>query len=356
MRFLKISFCIFLSCCCLVYFSYLYVVNVIDSIKDQRIKNEQEIYEVKKGDSVYKIIEDLVKDPLNVYWYKVWFKLNPNYGSIKAGYYDMSNTVTLSELLEIIRSGKQLSLNFTIVEGTRVSTIIEKLASAKYLKHTIDTYNFSNMTKDFAYWNENPEGIFLPETYSYTPNDSDYNLLKRANDSLKEFLEKEWETRDETVQLKTSYEALILASIIEKETSLEEEYPIVSAVFNNRLKLNMKLQTDPTVIYGVRDRYNGNITKKDLNDNNPYNTYVIEGLPPTPIAMASKKSLYAALHPAKVDYLYFVANGKGGHVFNVSLKEHNRSVKDFIKLQKEQKRLKKEQETLQNKENNSNER
>ncbi|MGB2078866.1 MAG: endolytic transglycosylase MltG, partial [Vibrio sp.] len=181
------------------------------------------------------------------------------------------------------------------------------------------------------------EGLLLPETYNYTKGMSDLDVLKRAAVALQTELDVQWNDRQNDLPLKSAYEALILASIIEKETAEDSERAKVASVFINRLNIGMKLQTDPTVIYGMGDRYQGNIRRSDLRRATPYNTYVIYGLPPTPIAMVSKKSIQAATHPDKTKYLYFVATGKGGHVFNTNLKDHNRSVQAYLKVLRSQK-------------------
>lgn len=179
--------------------------------------------------------------------------------------------------------------------------------------------------------NEKLEGLFLAETYHYTYGTTDLDLLKRAHRDLMNVVNDEWENRADKLPLKSPYEALILASIIEKETAVASERERVSSVFVNRLNKRMRLQTDPTVIYGMGDSYKGNIRKKDLRTPTPYNTYTMSGLPPTPIAMAGKASINAALNPEKSNYLYFVASGTGGHVFSKSLTEHNRAVRAYLK-------------------------
>jgi UPF0755 protein len=160
---------------------------------------------------------------------------------------------------------------------------------------------------------------------------SDLEILKRAHRNLNSILNEHWESRQDNLPLKDRYDALILASIIEKETAVDSERKTISSVFVNRLNRNMRLQTDPTVIYGMGDKYDGNIRKKDLQTRTPYNTYMINGLPPTPIAMAGKASILAALNPEQTRYLYFVASGKGGHVFTRSLTEHNRAVRAYLR-------------------------
>lgn len=170
----------------------------------------------------------------------------------------------------------------------------------------------------------------MPDTYLYTKNASAESILKRAHDAMHKFLDKAWQERSDRVNYKSSYDALIVASIVEKETSVPEERERIAGVLVRRLNKNMRLQMDPTVIYGIGPDFNGNITKKNLQTDTPYNTYTRAGLPPTPIAMPSRESIIAALHPNEGDCLYFVARGDGSHVFTSTLEEHNKAVVKYI--------------------------
>ena len=174
-----------------------------------------------------------------------------------------------------------------------------------------------------------PEGQFLPDTYAFARGTLDINILSRAHQALNEALLENWSKRSEKLPLQSPYEALILASIIEKETGKAQERPLIAGVFTKRLKKGMKLQTDPTVIYGMGDNYKGNIRKKDLREDTPYNTYVHKGLTPTPISLAGKAAIHAATHPDEQGYLYFVAKGDGSHYFSKTLKEHNAAVRKY---------------------------
>ena len=315
---------------------YRYCLTVLDEIPLQTIRPDLKILEVKSGAKPMQIIKDSVNTPVNELWYRIWLHQNPELGRIKRGYYSLDGVYNLRDLFAKLTEGKQMSLSFTIVAGTRFDKVLNNLSKASLVEHTLDSQDAMDAyKKELKY--DNLEGLFLADTYAYDPNTADTQILGYAHDSLVKYLDDEWERRDAGVFYKDKYEALIMASIIEKETSLLEEYPLISAVFNNRLNIGMKLQTDPTVIYGIRDRYNGNITKADLKDDNPYNTYVIKGLPPTPISIPSKETIHATLHPANVDYLFFVANGSGGHTFSTNLKDHNRAVKEFLRLLKENK-------------------
>ena len=187
---------------------------------------------------------------------------------------------------------------------------------------------------------KNVEGWLYPDTYNYTPKSTDLELLKRSAERMKKALNKAWNERDEDLPLANPYEMLILASIVEKETGVADERAKVASVFLNRLKAKMKLQTDPTVIYGMGENYSGNIRKKDLEMSTPYNTYVIDGLPPTPITMPSESSLQSVAHPEKTDFYYFVADGSGGHKFTRNLNEHNKAVQEYLRWYRSQKNAK----------------
>jgi UPF0755 protein len=185
--------------------------------------------------------------------------------------------------------------------------------------------------------NYNLEGWFAPDTYYYGEGTSDKKVLTDLYKRQQQVLTDAWENRAPNLPYKSPYEALVMASIIEKETSVADERPLVSAVFRNRLNKNMRMQTDPTIIYGMGSRYDGNIRRKDINEKTSYNTYQIDGLPPTPIALPSAASIEATLHPADSEALYFVATGNGGHKFTNSLAEHNQAVKDYLSVMREKK-------------------
>nr|WP_279473785.1 endolytic transglycosylase MltG [Aeromonas caviae] len=203
----------------------------------------------------------------------------------------------LKETLSLFASGKEFHFSLTFVEGSRFEDWLKQLSSAPYLERLTLEQSEADLAQELGIENGKLEGWFLPETYAYTTHASDISILRRAYQDMKAFLDESWEKRQANLPYKTPYEALIMASIIEKETGQPDERAQIASVFVNRLRLGMKLQTDPTVIYGVKDRYDGNIRRSDLTDVNPYNTYVIDGLPPTPIAMPGKASIEAALNP-----------------------------------------------------------
>ena len=258
-------------------------------------------------------------------------KLQPQLNKVKAGTYSLTGVKTLQDLLDMLNSGKEAQFSVKFIEGKTFKEWRKNLENAPHLKQTLQgktdkeimvLLDIPAVAKAVYEWN-NMDGWLYPDTYNYTPNSTDLELLKRSATRLQKALDKAWSERDENLPLADPYQMLILASIVEKETGIAAERPQVASVFINRLKANMKLQTDPTVIYGMGESYTVNIRKKDLETMTPYNTYMIEGLPPTPIAMVSESALQAVAHPAKTDFYYFVADGSGGHKFTRNLNEHN---------------------------------
>ena len=271
-------------------------------------------------------------------------KLQPQLNKVKAGTYSLTGVKTLQDLLDMINSGKEAQFSVKFIEGKTFKEWRKNLENAPHLKQTLQgktdkeimaLLDIPAVAKAVYEWN-NMEGWLYPDTYNYTPNSTDLELLKRSATRLQKALDKAWNERDENLPLADPYQRLILASIVEKETGIAAERPQVASVFINRLKANMKLQTDPTVIYGMGESYTGNIRKKDLETITPYNTYMIEGLPPTPIAMVSESALQAVAHPAKTDFYYFVADGSGGHKFTRNLNEHNKAVQEYLRWYRNQ--------------------
>ncbi|MBE2894499.1 endolytic transglycosylase MltG [Spirabiliibacterium falconis] len=273
-------------------------------------------------------------------FFPLLLKLKPELAAVKAGTYSLDGVHNLSELLQRLASGKEAQFAWRIGEGDTARQVLAELATAPYLTHDAQFTDETALYQALALPDSSPaklEGWFYPDTYHYTANSSATVLLKRASDKMQTALSVAWRDRDANLPLKTPYEMLILASIVEKETALDAERAQVAGVFINRLRKKMRLQTDPTVIYGMGERYQGNIRRADLNEATAYNTYQIDGLPPTPIAMPSEASLQAVAHPAKTHALYFVANGQGGHTFSATLSEHNRAVKQYLILLRKQK-------------------
>jgi len=262
------------------------------------------------------------------YWWKLVGKLHPELTQIKSGTYEFQKGLNLIDILKILNEGREHQFKVTFVEGSTFSQWLDILKKAENLaalnksESEILTQLGSSKTK--------LEGLLLPETYHYRANMSALDLIDKAYKHQQRVIAKLWAERDKNLPLKTPYEALILASIIEKESGLIADRDNISSVFINRLRMGMRLQTDPTVIYGMGDKYQGRIRSRDLRKVTPYNTYRINGLPPTPICMPSEASIYAALHPATTKYLYFVSKGDGSSYFSKNLVEHNRAVKKYI--------------------------
>ena len=288
--------------------------------------------DVAKGSSLRDVVGQLreqhVTESHPLYWRALAEQLRVA-GRLHAGEYALTAGMTPRDLLLNMAAGKVLQRNFTIVDGWNFRDLRQALAKADRLKQDGAGLDDAALMAKIGAPGEMPEGRFLPETYAYVKGDSDLDILRRAHAAMAKMLDTLWAQRDKDVPLATPYDALILASIVEKETGRADERARIAGVFVRRLQEHMLLQTDPTVIYGMGESYTGNIHKSDLTTDTPYNTYTRAGLPPTPIAMAGKPAIEAALHPAAGSELYFVARGDGTHVFSSTLDEHNRNVACF---------------------------
>ena len=248
---------------------------------------------------------------------------------IQAGRYSLDKPLTPLELLKKMNDGDVVPVLVTFVEGITFAEMRAQLERDANFKTTLKGVGDSEVLKRLGVEDKNPEGWFAADTFRFTDGTTDADVLKLAYQTQKKRLMAAWDARQEGLPYKSPYEALIMASIIEKETGKAEERPLIASVFVNRLRIPMRLQTDPTVIYGMGARYNGNIRRSDLTFDTPYNTYTRDGLPPTPIAMPGAAAIQAALNPVKSDRLYFVAKGDGSHYFSASLEEHNRAVRKY---------------------------
>ncbi len=245
---------------------------------------------------------------------------------LQAGSYTLNKNISPYHLLLSLNHGKTTQGSITFIEGRTFEQMRQKLAVNDAVKQTIAGLSEKEILKQLGAPYSIAEGLFFPDTFYFDRNTTDIELLRISYNAMQTKLEKAWQNRDQNLPYKNSYEALIMASIIEKETGKADERPMIAGVFVNRLKLGMRLQTDPTVIYGMGLRFDGNIRKKDLSIDTPYNTYTRSGLPPTPIAMPGLAAIEAALHPADTKALYFVGRGDGSHAFSNNLTEHNRAV------------------------------
>lgn len=295
------------------------------------------VLEVERGTSLRGLSEELTELGLikHPYLFMAMAHLNEKATSIKVGEYELFPGLTPPELLMLVTSGKKVVQHtFTLVEGWSYRQVLAAMAKDKRLaKELGDNLSAKLLMTSLGHPEEHPEGRFLPETYHFSKGASDLDLLRRAYEAMKRVLREEWGKRDEGLPLEDPYQALILASIVEKETGRAAERPIIAGVFIRRLDLGMKLQTDPTVIYGLGDRFDGNITRAHLREDTPYNTYVHHGLPPTPIALPGREAIHGVLHPQEGDGLFsglfFVAKGDGSHYFSATLAEHNRAVRRY---------------------------
>ena len=247
-------------------------------------------------------------------------------GALKVGVYILDRPLTPLALYRKFERGEVSQAIVQFIEGWNWREVRDELAAQPMLNHDSAGMSDAELMQAIGAEECSPEGLLFPDTYFYAPHTSDLNVLRRAYRLQREKLMAAWETRVPGLPYRTAYDALIMASIVEKETGAASERPMIAGVFINRLKLGMRLQTDPTVIYGLGERFDGNLRKADLLRDTPYNTYTRAGLPPTPIAMPSEASIRAALNPAKTDALYFVARGDGTHVFSSNLVAHNRAV------------------------------
>lgn len=291
-------------------------------------------FDIPQGGTVSSVASELkeagiLKKP---FYLVLLARLNGEARRIKAGEYQFSTALSPQELLSKFVSGAVTRYNFTIIDGWRVSDLLKALAENQQLIQELDnskdayTRIASTLNLEYAHL----EGLFLPDTYQFRKGDTDVSLLQRAHEALMATLKIEWSQRQENLPLKTPYEALILASIVERETGLAEERARIAGVFTLRLLKKMKLQTDPTVIYGMGEQFDGNIRRKDLRRDTPYNTYTRTGLPPTPISLPGKAAIRATLQPDITGELYFVATGQEGrHHFSKTLEAHNAAVRKY---------------------------
>jgi UPF0755 protein len=265
-----------------------------------------------------------------LYWY---FRVSGKAGGLKAGTYEIEQGDTPQKLLAKLYNGLQSLRSVTIVEGWNIRQVRAALAKAEHLKPDSQQLSNEALMAKLGRPGVHPEGRFFPETYSYAKGSSDIVVLQAAARAMDKQLAAAWEARNTNVPLKSPEQALVLASIIEKETGKPSDRPEIGGVFNNRLRIGMLLQTDPSVIYGMGDAYEGTIGRKGLQTDTPYNTYTRAGLPPTPISMPGKAALLAATQPADTRALYFVARGDGSSQFSATLSEHNNAVNKYIRGQ-----------------------
>lgn len=293
-----------------------------------QLAGETATFTVEKGSSIKRVARELEEQGIinPAMYFLALAKINKQENKIKAGEYELKAGMKPSDVLQLFTSGKALQYKLTIIEGKSYKDLVKLIKAHPHLKQTLTDDDYANIMQKIGSDYAHPEGAFWADTYNFPKNTTDLDFLKRSHKMLKEELQKAWDARTIEPSLKNPYEALVLASIVEKETGHESERPMIARVFINRLDINMMLQTDPTVIYGMGDAYQGNIRKKDLKRDTPYNTYTRNGLPPTPIAFPGKKAIEAVMHPPQGDALYFVAKGDGTSYFSKNYAEHRKAV------------------------------
>ena len=298
------------------------------------VEQNVQLLSVAKGQTYSGFIQDLADK--DVVKFPIVLKLYQRYyikDTLKAGVYEVKKGMTVREVMRMLSDANNAQMNRVIViEGTTFKQLKNALKTDDNVKKTILHLSDAEIMKKIGAEYSHPEGLFAPDTYFFAKGETDLNILKNLYQRQIKSIDETWAKRSSNLPYANKYDMLIMASIIEKETAIEEERTQVAGVFVRRLKIGMRLQTDPTVIYGMGDRYNGNITRNDLRTPTAYNTYTINGLPPTPIALPSQRSMLAAVNPDNSNAVYFVATGHGGHKFSATLAEHNRAVQDYLKV------------------------
>lgn len=312
-------------------------------------KTSSLVFSVNKGERVRHIAENLHRLKLVQHpeYFRLYARLSHKATKIKAGEYSIKSGMTVVDVIDLFVSGIVNQYSLTIVEGWTVKEAIAHIRKDTNLIKTDDfkiPFDKTSVTLLSTKLNnryKNLEGLLSPDTFKFPKGTTDLQFFKRSYDGMQKILGEEWEKREKETPLKSAYEALILASIVEKESGVSNERSKIAGVFIRRMNKKMRLQSDPTIIYGMGERYKGNIRRKDINEKTAYNTYQIPRLPPTPIAIPGREAIHAVLHPDKGKSLYFVADGTGGHVFTNNLKAHNRAVRQYLKTMKSKKQSKK---------------
>ncbi|MBU3848725.1 MAG: endolytic transglycosylase MltG [Candidatus Acinetobacter avistercoris] len=302
--------------------------------KNYPVDGQKQMLAIGNGDTYSGFIERLAKDkhisfPIVL---KLYHKVMIH-DTMKAGVYEVTQGMSVREVLNMLSNADNAQMNrILVIEGTNFKQLIEALKKDDLVTKEVVHLSYSELLKELNIPYDHPEGLFSPNTYFFAKGETDRKILTDLYQYQMKALDAAWEKRATDLPYQNKYEALIMASIIEKETSVDRELEQVSGVFVRRLKMGMRLQTDPTVIYGMGDAYKGNISRKDLRTPTAYNTYTMSGLPPTPIALPSSKAIEAAMHPDSSNNIYFVATGNGGHTFSTNLQDHNRAVQEYLSV------------------------
>jgi UPF0755 protein len=302
------------------------------------ITGDSVVFEIPAGAAFASISRDLAERGYIEHpdWFRWYARLTGQAGSVRAGEYLIDAGTTPRQLLQIFVAGDVQLYSFSIIEGWTFRELIAALRADDTVEVSIDFEDWPAVLESLGAAEGHPEGLFLPETYRYPKGTTDVAILRQAHTLMQETLAEEWQGRDVNLPIRSPYEALILASIVEKETALASERPRIAGVFTRRLQQRMRLQTDPTVIYGIGADFNGNLTRRDLRTDTAYNTYTRRGLPPTPIALPGRASINAALHPAPGTEVFFVATGlgDGSHKFSNTKAEHDIAVQEYLRRQR----------------------
>lgn len=300
--------------------------------RDYPVEGKKQMLAISAGDTYSGFIDRLAKEghvsfPILLKVYQRFII----HDTMKAGVYEVRDGMSIRQVLEMISNSENAQMNrILVIEGTTFKQLVDALKKDDLVTKEVVNLPTDQLLKELNIPFNHPEGLFAPDTYFFAKGETDRKILTDLYQRQMKSLDQAWEKRASDLPYQNKYEALIMASIIEKETSLDSELEQVSGVFVRRLKMGMRLQTDPTVIYGMGDKYQGNITRQDLRTPTAYNTYTISGLPPTPIALPSKKAIEAAMHPDNSQNIYFVATGNGGHKFSTNLQDHNRAVQEYL--------------------------
>ncbi|NQY33405.1 MAG: endolytic transglycosylase MltG [Alteromonadaceae bacterium] len=331
---IKKVLCVITLAVILLVSSFVLLIN--HQINQQLTLDQAEFITIDKGVSVSSFSHQLVKNEwlTTKFWLRNYVRIHPQYAKLKSGTYLVEPNTSMLELLTLLVSGKEHQFTVTFIEGTTFKQWLALLSKKPHIQQTLNNNSVEQISAMLNIEMDNPEGWFYPDTYAYTDKTKDITILMRAYNQMKQKLRKFWNERDLNIPYDKPYQALIMASIIEKESGKIEEQALISSVFTNRLHKKMRLQTDPTIIYGLGDRYKGDIKTAHKYEKTAYNTYRINGLPPTPIAMPGGTALYAVMHPVSSDYLYFVGKGDGYHHFSSNLKEHNTAVNLYQRKRK----------------------
>jgi len=308
--------------------------------KNYPVDVKKQVLVISSGDTYSRFIDRLAKEgkvslPIVLKLYQKFLI----HDSMKAGVYEVTQGMSIRQVLSMLSDAENAQMNrILVIEGTTFQQLVQNLKKDSNVTKTILDLPQDQLLKALDIPYSHPEGLFAPDTYFFAKGETDKKILTDLYHRQMKSLDEAWANKASNLPYKDKYEALIMASIIEKETSLDSELQQVSGVFVRRLKIGMRLQTDPTVIYGMGDNYKGNITRNDLRTPTSYNTYTINGLPPTPIALPSKKAIEAAMHPDNAENIYFVATGNGGHKFTASLEDHNRAVQEYLTVLRSKKK------------------